>query len=161
MSVLAIEDCLISKLSTLFRSNNVIEMSPEDISGLVGETQDSSLGRKRLETKRTDLEKGLRGLKSLHKHRNVNHPPQQDQVAPENPERISTMTSSRSEKASMITYDAEASPRATTPYESPRSLEPVVVPSAVDEWLPRAASPANAIDGWGAAVPRAKERPVF
>ncbi|KAL8367053.1 hypothetical protein RB599_010965 [Gaeumannomyces hyphopodioides] len=74
LSILAIEDCLISKLSTLFRSSNVLEMSAEDISRLAGETQESSLERKRLEAKRGILETGLQGLKSLHKRRNVNPP---------------------------------------------------------------------------------------
>lgn len=38
VSVLAIEDCFISKLPMLFRSSNVLNMSDEDISRLAGET---------------------------------------------------------------------------------------------------------------------------
>jgi hypothetical protein len=47
VSVLAIEDCLISKLPTLFRSSNVLPMIEGDISHLAGETQESSIERKR------------------------------------------------------------------------------------------------------------------
>ncbi|KAJ9138996.1 p-loop containing nucleoside triphosphate hydrolase protein [Coniochaeta hoffmannii] len=86
MSVLAIEDCLIGKLSTLFGSREVLNMSEQDISRLAGETAESSLERKRLEAKRGILETGLKGLKSLHKHRNVVDSPKQDQGALEHPE---------------------------------------------------------------------------
>ncbi|KAM3521620.1 hypothetical protein MY4038_008968 [Beauveria bassiana] len=80
ISVLAIEDCLISKLPTLFRSSNVLHMSDEDIFRLAGETQESSIERKRLEGKRETLETGLQGLKNLLKRRNIVSLPNQDQA---------------------------------------------------------------------------------
>ncbi len=112
VSILAIEDCLISKLSTLFRSRNVLEMSGQDISRLVGETPESSLERKRLEAKRGTLEAGLQSLKSLHKRRHVVNPTKQDQVASEDSEQMSATTPSSSEKASIATNSAEAARRA-------------------------------------------------
>lgn len=124
VSVLAIEDCLIGKLSTLFRSKNVVEMSGEDISRLAGETQESSLERNRLEVKHQILEKGLRGLKSLRKSRNVANPPKQDQVASQDSDQMSATTPSQSEKASVITNSAEAVPRPITPNEASRSPSP-------------------------------------
>lgn len=112
VSVLAIEDCLISKLSTLFRSSNVLEMSGEDISRLAGETLESSLERKRLEAKRGILETGLQGLKSLHKRRNVVNPPKQDQVGSEDSEQMSVMTPSRSGESIDGHNSTEAAPPA-------------------------------------------------
>ena len=117
VSVLAIEDCLISKLSTLFRSSNILEMSGQDISRLAGETPESSLERKRLEAKRGTLETGLQGLKSLYKRRNIVNPPKQEQVEPEDSEQMSSMTSIRSEKASIATNNAQAALRAILPDE--------------------------------------------
>ncbi len=79
VSVLAIEDCFISKLPILFRSSNVLNMSDEDISRLAGETQASSVERKRLEGKRGTLETGLQGLKNLLKRRTVANVSKEDQ----------------------------------------------------------------------------------
>ncbi len=158
MSTLAIEDCLISKLSTLFRSNNVIDMSSEDISALAGETQESSQERKRLETKRRVLETGLERLKSFHKRRNIVHPPQLDQVTPKSPKQTSAMTSNRAEKASIATNGAEAPPVATTSYYEPsHSPEQVVVPLLVDEWQSRTGLQVDTEDVW-APIPRANKK---
>lgn len=109
LSILAIENCLIGKLPTLFKSSNVLEMSAEDLSRLAGETRESSLERKRLEAKRGTLETGLQGLKSLHKRKNVNAPEQdQDRLASEDSEQASATTPSGSEKASIATDSVEA-----------------------------------------------------
>lgn len=75
MSVLAIENCLISKLSTLFRASNFPEMSDQALAHLAGETSESSLERRRLEAKRETLKTGLQ---SLHKRRNLVNLPKQD-----------------------------------------------------------------------------------
>ncbi|KAH7176009.1 P-loop containing nucleoside triphosphate hydrolase protein [Dactylonectria macrodidyma] len=138
VSTLAIEVCLISKLSTLFRSRNVLEMSDQDRSRLAGETPESSLERKRLEAKRGILETGLQSLKSLHKRRNVASPPKQNQVASEDSEQMYAMTPSGSEKASIANNSAEAAPRAIIPDECSHSPDRVVIPPPVDEWLPQA-----------------------
>ncbi|KAK1756313.1 hypothetical protein QBC47DRAFT_460164 [Echria macrotheca] len=75
VGVLAIENCLISKLPTLFRASNFPEMSGEALAHLVGETPESSLERKRLEEKREILKTGLQ---SLHKRRNLINLPKVD-----------------------------------------------------------------------------------
>jgi hypothetical protein len=147
VSILAIEDCLISKLSTLFRSRNVLEMSGQDISRLAGETRESSLERKRLEAKRGILETGLQSLKSLHKRRNVVNTPKQDQVESGDSEQMSAMTSNRSENASIATNSAEAAPLPDDPAHSPGR---VAIPSPVDEWPPQAGYHGDREDDWGA-----------
>lgn len=154
MSVLAIEDCLISKLSTLFRSSNVLEMSGEDISRLAGETRESYLERKRLEAKRGILETGLQSLKSLHKRRNVVNLPKQDQVASEDSEQMPAVTPSRSEKASIATNSDEAAPRAIIPNEPSHSPDRVAIPSPVDEWLPQVGFHGEMEDGWASRMPK-------
>lgn len=134
MSILAIEDCLISKLPSLFKSGTVLAMSEEDISRLAGETSGSSLERKRLDAKHRILESGLQGLKSLRKRRNLANPPKQNQVASEDSEQTSAMTPSRSEKASTATNSVEAAPRAITPDEPSHSRDRIVIPPPIYEW---------------------------
>ncbi|KAJ9130478.1 p-loop containing nucleoside triphosphate hydrolase protein [Pleurostoma richardsiae] len=129
VSILAIEDCLISKLSTLFRSRNVLDMSDQDISRLAEETPESFLERKRLETKRGILETGLQSLKRLHKRSNIVNPLKQDQVASED-----------SEKASIATNSVEATPRATIPDELSHSPDRVAILRPVDDWPPQSGS---------------------
>jgi hypothetical protein len=97
MSVLAIENRLISKLPTLFRSSIVMDMSEQDLSDLAGETSESSLERKRLEAKRAILKTGLQSLKSLRKRRNFVKVAEQEQGAPEDSEQTRFRTPSRSE----------------------------------------------------------------
>jgi hypothetical protein len=160
VSILAIEDCLVSKLPTLFRSSNVLEMSRKDISRLAGETQESSLERKRLEAKRGILETGLQGLKSLHKRRNVVNRPKQDQVASEDSEQMSAMTPNRSEKASVTTSSAEAAPRATIPDEPSHYPDKVTIPPPVDEWPPQAGFHGDMEDGWAPHIPKKDKKKV-
>jgi hypothetical protein len=103
VSVLAIEDCLISKLSSLFTSSNVAEMSDEELYLLAGETEKSSVERKRLELKQGILEKGLQDLKSLYKRSTVVGHRRYGGLSSEDSEEVSAMTQSRSEKGSSIT----------------------------------------------------------
>lgn len=138
VSNLAIEDCLISKLSTLFKSGNVLEMSPQDVSRLAGETPESSLERQRLEAKRKTLKTGLQSLKSLNKRRSgVVSPTEQDQAVSEDSEKTSAMTPSRSEKASIATDIAEADHPAFIPDKPYRSSGTVEIPPPLDEWPPQ------------------------
>ncbi len=58
VSVLAIEDCLISEVSGLLRSSQILKMGPETISRLAGETAESSVERKRLERSATSSIRG-------------------------------------------------------------------------------------------------------
>ena len=136
ISILAIKDYLISKLSTLFRSSNILKISSQNISRLVGETRESSLERKRLEAKYGILETRLEGLKSLHKRRNIVNPPKQDQVASEDLEETFAITRSRSKKASIATNSAEAAPRAIIPDDPSYSPERAAILPPVDEWPP-------------------------
>lgn len=92
MSALAIEDCLISKLPTLFKSRNVLDMNEEVINRLVGETEGSSKERTRLEEKRKILKTGLLGLKNLLKHRPVADLSEQERPAPRDSEQTLTVT---------------------------------------------------------------------
>jgi hypothetical protein len=81
-------------------------MSDEDISRLGGETQESSVERKRLEGKRGILETGLQGLKNLLKRRNVVNLPKEDQV--KNLEQTFAVTPSKSEAAFIATNSADS-----------------------------------------------------
>jgi hypothetical protein len=71
ISALAVEDSLISKLPTLFRSNKVLAMSSEERSRLAGEKADSARERSHLIGKRTVLKAGLQNLKSVLKSKNI------------------------------------------------------------------------------------------
>lgn len=71
MSNLAVEGCLVSKLDGLFRTRDILEMSPEDISRLSSESPDASSERERLLQKRDVLEKGLPALKGFQNRRNA------------------------------------------------------------------------------------------
>ncbi|KAM0217107.1 hypothetical protein ACHAPA_006021 [Fusarium lateritium] len=101
VSVLAIENCLISRLSSLFRSGTVAEMSDEDLNLLAGETKESSSKRKHLEAKKGILEKGLQDLKSLYKRRTIVELTKQDDAMFEEPRKETPIAQSGSGKASI------------------------------------------------------------
>ncbi|WKT40416.1 Dynamin [Fusarium oxysporum f. sp. vasinfectum] len=103
VGILAIEDCLISKLSSLFTSSSVAEMSDEELYLLAGETEESSVERKRLEVKQGILEKGLQDLKSLYKRSTVVVHRGYHDLSSEDSDKVSAITQSRSEKGSSIT----------------------------------------------------------
>ncbi|TVY76848.1 Interferon-induced GTP-binding protein Mx3 [Fusarium oxysporum f. sp. cubense] len=103
VSVLAIEDCLIGKLPSLFTSSNVAEMSDEELNFLAGETEESSAERGRLELKLGILEKGLQDLKSLYKRSTVVGHRGYHGLSSEDSDKVSAITQSRSEKGSSIT----------------------------------------------------------
>lgn len=77
MSNLAVEGCLVSKLDGLFRTRDILEMSPEDISRFSSESTDASLERERLLQKRDVLEKSLPALKGFQNRRNASAPIQE------------------------------------------------------------------------------------
>ena len=148
VSNLAIEDCLISKLSSLFRSSTVMEINGQDLYRLAGETQESCLERKRLEVKRRILTQGLRDLKSLYRRSNVINSPKQDELASEDSEQMPAMAQSRFEQASTATTSAEAAPEVISPDE-PSVLLPT------DKWkLPSQGEPQGDMnDIWIADIP--------
>lgn len=86
VSVLAIEDCLIGKVAKLFRSSQFLEMSPEDVSRLARETEESSVERKHLIQKRKILDAGLRGLKNLQRQRQIYNPAPADHMSLADPD---------------------------------------------------------------------------
>ncbi|KAF4438478.1 hypothetical protein F53441_12779 [Fusarium austroafricanum] len=100
VNVLAVEDCLISKLSSLFTSRNVAEMSDEELNLLAGETEESSVERGRLELKQGILEKGLQDLKSLYKRSTVVGLRRHDGLTSEESEGLSAITQGKSAKES-------------------------------------------------------------
>jgi hypothetical protein len=157
MSILAIEDCLISKLSMLFRSSNVLKMGDEEIARLAGETLESALERRRLEAKRGILETGLQGLKSLHRRRNTVSPNNADQVASEDSQQLSVMTPSRSEKAS-IPPDSGEAPRAMNPDEASPSPAMVATPPPIDGWLTRTGLQSDMEDIWAPRPKKGKKK---
>ncbi|KAF5660725.1 hypothetical protein FDENT_13685 [Fusarium denticulatum] len=103
VSVLAIEACLISKLPSLFTASSVAEMSDEALHLLACENEESATERERLELKQGILEKGLQDLKSFYKHSTVVGSRRCQGLLSEDPEKVSAITQSKSEKGSSIT----------------------------------------------------------
>jgi hypothetical protein len=100
VSVLAIEDCLIGKVAKLFRSSQFLEMSPDDVSRLAGETEESSVERKHLIQKRKILDVGLRGLKDLQRQKQIINPAPGDLMSLADSENESDKITPGSRKAS-------------------------------------------------------------
>ncbi|KAF5536716.1 Mx2 (GTPase) [Fusarium phyllophilum] len=103
VSALAIEDCLISKLPSLFTSFSVAEMSDETLHLFAGENEESATERKLLELKQAILEKGLQDLKSLYKYSTVVGSRGYHGLLSEGPEKVSGIAQSKSEKGSSTT----------------------------------------------------------
>lgn len=157
VSNLAIEDRLISKLSTLFRSSNVLEMSVEDVSILAGETQESSLERQRLETKRKILRTGLQSLKSLNKRRSTPSPTKRSEVESEDSPRIYAMTPNESEEESMTTSSPKACRQATSSGGLSHSLDTTGTDQPFDGWPTQVG-----FDGkWTFGLAQSKEKREF
>lgn len=153
VGTLAIEDCLISKLPTLFRSTDVLNMSEEDVARLAGETESSSTERRRLEAKQKILGRGLQGLRSLHKRRSLVYDLQHDQAPVDKLEKMSAMTaSSKSEKESVAIESAEPPSHAVIPNQLSDSPERVEVPPSVYEWMNRPEVGSNSEDPWNYPV---------
>lgn len=71
VAVLAIEQCLLQKLPSLFSPDVVLEMKDEDVSRLAAESEETSAERSRYEEKLIVLESGLSDLQRLDKHRTL------------------------------------------------------------------------------------------
>lgn len=153
VSTLAIEDCLISKLPTIFRSNDVFKMSKEDIARLAGETESSSTERRRLEEKQRTLRLGLQNLKGLHKRRSPVNDIRHDQVPVETSKKTSVTTEfSRSEKAPVVIDDTKVPSHVVIPNRLFDSPERVEVPPSLDEWMSRSEVGNNSGDLWNSSV---------
>jgi hypothetical protein len=123
VSVLAIEDCLIGKVAKLFRSSQLLEMSPEDVSRLAGETEESSVERKHLIQKRKILDAGLRGLKDLQRQRQIANPAPGNLMSLADSENESDRITPGSRKASTASSIRGVSPTLSL-QEVPESREP-------------------------------------
>lgn len=137
VSVLAIEDCLIAKVSKLFRSTEVLTLSNEDVSRLAGETRKCSVERKRLEEKHKILDAGLRGLKGLQRQRPFHRPAEWDPTSRGTLESRPSTVAPSSEEASIAASVIESSPMmkyqgaADPPFDE--DFEPSVKPKD-EEW---------------------------
>lgn len=123
VSVLAIEDCLIGKVAKLFRSSQFLEMSPDDVSRLAGETEESSVERKHLIQKRKILDAGLRGLKDLQRQRQIANPAPGDLTSLADSENESDKITPGSGKVSIASSIRGASPTLSL-QEVPEAQEP-------------------------------------
>lgn len=146
VSNLAIEDCLISKLSSLFRSTDVLGLSAEDISGMAGETPESSIERQRLEAKRKILKSGLQSLKSLNKRRDAIKHMGKALIASEDSDQVSvkTRTSSRSQQPSISTNSPDPDPGADLASELSCSPDTTEMSLRSGAWSPEVVT-----DGFG------------
>ena len=68
MAVLAIEQCLLSKLPSLFNPERVDSLDANDVARLAAESEGSATERRRYTEKLTVLESGLRELLVLDRH---------------------------------------------------------------------------------------------
>ncbi|GAO15862.1 uncharacterized protein UV8b_07746 [Ustilaginoidea virens] len=71
VSVLAVEQCLVSKLPSLLQSDVVLDLEEEEIARLVSESQDTSLQRARCLEKLDVLQKGKEELRRLVSQRSL------------------------------------------------------------------------------------------
>lgn len=112
--MLAIEDCLVGKLSELFTPHDVLDMSPEEIFRLASESPESTLERAYLVQKRKILESGLPILKGFQKRRSAfMNQVERGAVASEHSESKSVKTESSSEERWMGTSGGKMSPSST------------------------------------------------
>lgn len=85
VAVLAIEQCLVKKLPSLFSPDVVFGMDDEAIHRLVAESEEAGAERSRNAEKLGILEAGLRDLRRLDKHRTVIEPGQTSPAAQTHP----------------------------------------------------------------------------
>ncbi len=76
ISVLAIEQCLVRRLPSLFSPEKVYCLSDADVRRIAAESDEAVAERARLEEKLGTLEAGLRDLRRLDKHRVLASPSQ-------------------------------------------------------------------------------------
>jgi hypothetical protein len=69
VSILAIEQCLMQELPSLFAPETIYDLSKEEVAQLAAESEKTSSDRQRCRSKLESLEDGLNDLKGLSKHR--------------------------------------------------------------------------------------------
>lgn len=68
ISVIAVEDCLISRLPTLLTPSRVLDLAADDVTRLVGESDETAYTRRKLTEKLTTLQAGLKDIKRYERH---------------------------------------------------------------------------------------------
>jgi hypothetical protein len=71
VSIIAVEKCFIDKLPSLLTPNRVLELHPDKIKNLVGESEETTIARTKVVEKLRTLERGLQDIKSFQGHRNA------------------------------------------------------------------------------------------
>ncbi|KAH7037042.1 P-loop containing nucleoside triphosphate hydrolase protein [Microdochium trichocladiopsis] len=138
ISVIAIEDCLVKKLSGLFKAKKVLAMTDEEISRLAGETEESVAERKRLEEKKHVLQQALRGLKTLLQHGPIN--PRGERLY-----ESSSIKPNKLNEASIVSPKAESVASLPTPHSQSHVVESVEDNTKTTEAPPP--------EGWQVGVP--------
>jgi hypothetical protein len=72
-SVLAIEQCLIGQLPSLFNAECILNLSTDEIATLAADSEETAVERARCQDKLTVLEIALQGLKALDRHASIKH----------------------------------------------------------------------------------------
>jgi hypothetical protein len=103
---LAIEDCLVGKLSGLFTATLVLDMDEVEVGHLAGESSKTTKQRIQFEEKQVVLGAGLEHLKGFSKRSRSPAAPIQD-VASEFSEDQMSFTSSRSSRQTPFAMDNE------------------------------------------------------
>ena len=71
ISVLAVEHCLLDKLTTLFQAETVLDLSDEEVKALAQESDESAARRWQCTVKMDVLDAGMDDLKRLDAHRSL------------------------------------------------------------------------------------------
>lgn len=72
VGVLAVEQCLISQLPSLFLSESILDLSDDEVIRMANESDSASIERARCAEKLAVLEDGKNDLKRLESHRTLN-----------------------------------------------------------------------------------------
>lgn len=154
VSVLAVENCFIGKLPELFKPQDVAGLSPEDISRLAREAEETSFARNALEQKRKTLMAGLQRLKTFNIDRALSRAASQDAEVTEDTSDEDTSDEDTSdedsvclEEVSALSLSGEDTPVATSqddsvddPFAQPDQDDGPHVDTATGQEMPETAA---------------------